>query len=62
MANVKNKDEMIAAPDAALEVAIASLIAADNSTTRVDALRLLTRRVVKANTGNRTRVRTAAST
>jgi hypothetical protein len=62
MANVKTRDELLVLADQAVETAVASLIAADNATDRIAALRLLTRRFVKKNVTNRTRVRTAQTT
>ena len=59
---VQTTDEQIATADAAVETAIASLIAAHNGHDLVSALRLLVKRIVRKNTTNRTRVRTATTT
>jgi hypothetical protein len=60
MANTKTRDELVILADVAVETAVASLIAADNGTSRVSALRLLTRRMVRANKINRHRPRVAS--
>jgi hypothetical protein len=50
MAAVQTTDEAIATCDQAIETAIGTMRAANNSLARVDALRLLTRRMVRKNT------------
>ena len=55
----KTADERIAIADTALETAISTLLAADDRFDRVGALKLLTRRMVRKNTTNRTRPRAA---
>ena len=54
-------DERVIVADSALEVAIASMLTGDDGLNRVDALRLLSRRMLKKNTTDRTRPRMAAS-
>ena len=55
------KDETIAAVDAAVETAVASLLTANDKLNRVEALRLLTQRTLKKNVTNRVRPRSATS-
>jgi hypothetical protein len=54
-------DERVVVADTALETAIASMLSGDDGLTRVDALRLLSRRMLKKNTTNRVRLRTATN-
>jgi hypothetical protein len=58
MANL-TRDELTAATDAAIEVAISTLQTAGNLLDRAGALRLLTRRMVRKNVTNRVRQRSA---
>jgi hypothetical protein len=44
---VVTKDERVARADAAIETAIATLLSAENSLNRADALKLLARRMVR---------------
>jgi hypothetical protein len=55
------RDENVTRADAAIETAISTMLANDNNLDRVGALRLLVRRLLKKNVGNRTRPRTAAT-
>lgn len=56
----QTKDESTATADTAIEVAIASVLSANNAFNRVDALRLLTKRIVRMNRINRVRPRLAS--
>ena len=58
---LRTNDERTVVADAALEVAIASLLTNDDGLDRVGALRLLTKRMVRKNTTNKTRIRTSAT-
>jgi len=58
---LRTKDERVILADTALETAIATMLTNDDGLNRVDALRLLTRRMVRKNTTNKVRVRTAAT-
>jgi hypothetical protein len=59
MAAVQTRDEAVATADAAIETALATMIAANNSHDRVSALRLLVKRLLRKNVTNRTRPRAA---
>ena len=59
MANTRTLDELVVIADAACETAISSLTPFNN--VRADALRLLVRRLMRKNTTNRTRPRTAVT-
>ena len=59
MGVLQNRDERVIAADEAIEVAVASLLAGDNNTDRVGALRLLTQRIVRKNRTNKIRPRSA---